>query len=120
MTEDAFRTELRRTHQYIFNSSEGELLRQVLADSCNGMKTAYILHWTPDQGADFYTVLVDGHSIISVEIEKDITKKWFKRTLVQKVVSVNRFSLNEYKYELSKMNQIRLEVAIDLSNRDQE
>lgn len=118
MTEQSIRTELLRTREYIFSSKQGKLLHQTLLETFQKLRAAYILHWTPDESASYFTILVNGQTIISVEIEEEITKKWLMKSIKQRVVDLRHYSINEYKYGLSKINQIRLEVAMDLSNKD--
>lgn len=118
LTEDSYRAELRRTHEYIFHSDQGKILLQALINTFQEMKTAYILYWTPDQGADFYTLIINSQQIVFIEIEEECTKRKLLTTSEKRVVSLRSCSVNDYKKELSKTNRIKLEVALDLIHKD--
>ncbi|SEU33051.1 hypothetical protein [Paenibacillus sp. NFR01] len=118
ITEESFRTELRKTHNYIFNSKLGGFLKQALQEMYPEMKTAYILHWTPDDGSDFYTIIINGQAIVFIEIEEEIKESLFKTSIIKKIIDLKSCPLKDYKRTLSKINQIKLEVAIDLCIKD--
>lgn len=118
ITEESFRTELRKTHNYIFHSTQGKFLNQTLLNSFPELKTAYILNWIPDDGSDFFTIIINGQTIVFIEIEEETNKSLFKTSIKKRVENLRNCSINEYKKSLSKINQIKLEVAIDLCIKD--
>ncbi|MGO4543059.1 hypothetical protein [Paenibacillus sp. 2TAB19] len=77
------------------------------------------MYWTPEQGEDLFTILVDGNTVAFIEIEEIIKKKWlFKKIKNHKITSLSTCSVKDFTKGLSKTNQIKLEVALDLSNRE--
>ncbi|BBM02475.1 hypothetical protein GL2_25490 [Microbulbifer sp. GL-2] len=48
----------------------GSILRKALAAEGHDTKTAYVLHWIPEQLEDLYTVLITGSYLVDVEIAK--------------------------------------------------
>ncbi|THF82776.1 hypothetical protein E6C55_06500 [Cohnella fermenti] len=73
------------------------------------LRTAYVLNWIPEQEEDIYTILIDGELVLRVEIT---------RHDAQSEPLVSSQPINEYKKGLSKMNQIKLAVALDLVKGD--
>ncbi|MFC4323307.1 hypothetical protein [Litchfieldia salsa] len=72
------------------------------------MTSSYIIDWIPGQGEDFYTILINTDRIVKVEVERES----------KSVVQVDDpITLIEYKKGLSKINQIKLAVAIDLAQK---
>ncbi len=119
ITEGVYRAELLRSYNYIFNSLEGEYLNRTLTQTFLNMKTAYILYWTPEQGEDLYTILVDGETIAFIEIEEIYEKKWlFKKMKSYRTTKLSTCLVKDFNKGLSKTNQIKLEVALDLSKRE--
>ena len=103
--EQDYRGELVRSNEGL-NSTEsslGEALRE------NGFNTnnAYVLHWTPDQNEDFYTVLIDGTYLVTTEIDRS------SNTIV---TPIERIELKDYLKGLNRTNQVRLLVAQELVN----
>jgi hypothetical protein len=102
--ESDFREELIRSNTAI-QESESKL-RKALESEGHDTKNAYVLHWTPEQLEDLYTVLIDGSYLVDVEIDKYDECKSPK---------VERNELKTYLKGLSKINQVRLVVAQDLA-----
>lgn len=73
------------------------------------VKTAYILNWTPEQGEDIFTILVDLDKIAKVEIS---------RVNHSEVPLIETINLREFQRGLSKIFQIKLAVAIDLAKKE--
>ena len=103
--EKDFRRELVRSNQG-FNDPNSRL-KQVLESAGHNTQNAYVLHWTPDQTEDFYSVLIDGSYLVSVEIDK------FDSSVLPVVA---RQELKSYSHGLSRMYQVQLAVALDLAN----
>ena len=108
LMEENFRTELIRSHKYHFESGSSSKLKQVLEQNGHPTDKAYILHWIPDQGEDFFTILINGDYIVSTEID---------RIAPSEPPNVERYELKDYLRGLSRMDQVRLLVAQDLSDK---
>ncbi|WP_092211257.1 hypothetical protein [Desulfoluna spongiiphila] len=109
--EEDFREELIKSHQHHFASKPCSKIKEVLEQNGHPTSRAYILHWTPDQDGDFITVLINGEYVVTTEIDHND----FSVTS-----SVDRYELKDYLKGLSRMNQVRLLVAKDLSNNSNE
>lgn len=103
-TERDFREELLRSNKSL--QEPESRLRQILSSEGHNTKNAYVLNWTPEQREDCYTVLIDGKYLIDVEVE---------RTDNYKQPVIESRELKVYMRGLSKINQIRLAVARDLT-----
>lgn len=102
--ESDFREELLRSNDAL--QDPDSKLRRALAAEGHDTKNAYVLHWTPEQLEDLYTVLIGGTYLVNVEIDKCDNPK---------SPIVERNELKPYLHGLSKMNQVRLAVAKDLA-----
>lgn len=69
MTEQAYRIELQHSYDSIFNNESGKFLRTCIEKVVGHFVTAYTLYWIPDDGTDFFTLLIDGKIIVYMEIE---------------------------------------------------
>lgn len=103
--ESEFREELLRSND-LLQDPESKL-RKALASEGHDTKKAYVLHWTPEQLEDLYTVLIGGSYLVDVEIDKYDNSK--------PPIIVERNELKPYLHGLSKMNQVKLAVAKDLA-----
>lgn len=72
------------------------------------MKTAYIIHWIPEQSEDIYKVLIDVNIILEIELDRFNTE-------IEPIVNLK--SIPKYIQGLSKQNQIKLAVALDLARK---
>jgi hypothetical protein len=105
--EADFRKELVESHQYHFSASSKSRLKQILEKAGYSTERAYVLHWTPDQTEDIFTVLIDGEYLVSTEIDKfDFTTN----------SAIEREEIKSYIHGMSRMHQVRLAVAQDLAN----
>ncbi len=116
-TEQAYRIELQRGYDYIFNSEKGEFIQKCIEQVIGHFITAYILNWIPEQDADFYTLLVDGESIVDIELEYEQLSITQQKTN-PKLVDSTTYPIKDYMKSLSKAAQIKVAVAIDLSGRN--
>ncbi|MFC6549110.1 hypothetical protein ACFQBN_20820 [Cohnella cellulosilytica] len=104
-TEQDLRKQLIESNKLLFEGQGNKSLLKALEKYYPEMKTAYILHWIPEQGEDIYKVLVNDSTIVEVELDRnDIA--------VEPLVST--ISISQYRQGLSKHSQIKLEVALDL------
>lgn len=108
-TEDEMRNELLKSHKGLFQDSQENKLLGVLKRFFPEMKTAYVLNWTPEQGEDFYCVLINTDIIAQLEIDRiDLN--------ADPIVEKN--SISDYKRGLKNIWQIQLAVAIELARKD--
>ncbi|WP_163103509.1 hypothetical protein [Peribacillus alkalitolerans] len=106
-TERDFRKQLNESYESLFNVKPSPLLA-LLQSKFPVMKTAYILNWIPEQGEDIYTIFIDREIIVIVELDR------FNLELEPLLETI---SMNDYVKGLSKINQIKLAVAIDLASK---
>lgn len=106
-TEQQFREELLKSNEFLFTSDEGKTILDVLRKSNNLVETAYILDWIPEQGENLYTILINGNLIAEIEISRE--------NFIEPIISFRKTS--QYLRGLSKINQIKLAVALDLSQK---
>ena len=102
--ESDFRKELSKSNEAL--QEPGSKLRQALEAEGHDTKNAYVLHWTPEQLEDIYTVLISGSYLVDVEIDKCDRSK---------PAILERNELKSYLHGLSKVNQVRLAVAQDMA-----
>jgi hypothetical protein len=103
--EKDFRHELVRSNEG-FNDPKSRL-KQVLESAGHSTEKAYVLHWTPDQTEDLYSVLIDGAYLVSLEIDK------FDSSILP---VIEHQELKSYSHGLSRMYQVQQAVALDLTN----
>ena len=71
------------------------------------ISSAYVLGHTPDQGEDFYVVLVNGSAIAKYEISRSSNAE------PENLVSI---SVDEYRKSLrGRQSQLKLSIAIELA-----
>lgn len=104
-TEFEYRSALQSSHDLLFQ--EGSKLKEALECAGHSTDRAYVLSWVPDQGDEYFTVLVDGEYVLSGEIELD-------RNL--RDVIFTRQNLREYEKGLGRSERIKLLVAMDMAS----
>lgn len=62
--------ELIQSNIALFKDNETNRLLKILKSICSNMKTAYIINWTPEQGEDLYTILIDCTLILKIELNR--------------------------------------------------
>jgi hypothetical protein len=108
-TEQEIREQLLTSNKSLLHEEEGKRLLNVLNQSFPMMTTAYILHWIPEQGEDFYKILINDSLIVDIEVNK----------IDQSIASIIKVEqISNYRLGLSKINQIKLAVAMDLAKND--
>lgn len=70
------------------------------------MSSAYILKHIPDQAEEFYELMINGQSIVSVEVD---------RLNADAELIISELNFNYYRSDLSKTNRIKFMVAVDLA-----
>jgi hypothetical protein len=108
-TEQEFRDALIKSHTALFEEISYKGLLQVLKTNFPRMKTAYFIRHIPEQGEDLYTMLVDIDTIAKIEISRYSEDE-------KPVVEIN--NINDFKRGISKVEQIKLEVAVELAKSD--
>lgn len=111
LTEQSFRKELMASKIHLFNDISMERFLNTLKQTCPAMKTAYTLYWIPEQGEDIITFLVDMDYAVTIELDR-------YDHAIAPIVSVD--PIESLHKSLSKINQIRIAVALDLAKRDLE
>ncbi|WP_374966119.1 hypothetical protein [Lysinibacillus sp. RS5] len=108
-TEQEIRELLIKSNQSLLKKDENGRLLEVIQHAYPEMKTAYILHWIPEQGEDIYKVLINDSIIAEIELDRNNCKT---------EATVENITLRQYLQGLSKLNQIKLSVALDLAKQD--
>jgi hypothetical protein len=105
-TEQEFREQLIKSNFSLFNDEDMRGLLDVLWRHFLAIKSAYFLDHIPDQGVDFYKILINTDMIAQIELE---------RHNIEAEPLVELIPIGSYKHGLSKRGQIQLAVAMDLS-----
>lgn len=108
-TEQDFRTRLVKSHISLLQDLDKRRLLGILRNNFPNMKTAYILNWTPEQDENIYSILVNVDDIVHIELDR------FNSDIEPIVKTI---PLTHYRNGLSRISQIKLEVAIDLARQD--
>jgi hypothetical protein len=108
-TEQDIRKQLIKSNKSLFENEETNKILIAIREYFPKMNTVYIINWIPEQGEDFYKVLIDNNIIAEIELDK------FNSTI--KFLN-NSVPISQYRIGLSKIQQIKLEVAIDLAKQD--
>lgn len=104
--EQDFRKELEASRAFHFSDHSQSRLKEALQSAGYSVRNAFVLHWTPDQSEDFYTVLIEGAFLAAMGIEKSGERE---------TPSIKRYELRDYLRGLSRVYQVRLLVAQDLA-----
>lgn len=70
--EREIESQLRHSQSWLLEAPETATIRSVLLRAFKGVQSALLLNWTPDQSEDLYSILVNGSSIASFEIPREI------------------------------------------------
>lgn len=103
------REQLIKKHNYLFNNKEDNQLINVLRLNFTNLKTAYILNWIQDQEEDTFTILINTDIITLIVLD-------YSGENLKSVIET--ISEKEYLIGLSKSEQIKYAVAIDLAKKD--
>lgn len=68
MTEQSYREELIASKSHLLHDISMRRFLNIIRETFPAMKTAHVLSWTPDQGEDIISFLVDTHSVIKIEL----------------------------------------------------
>lgn len=109
ITEQAYRRELQASRIRLFDDISMRRFLDIIKDTFPAMKTAYILYWTPEQGEDIISFLVDTHSVIKIELDRYDDK-------IAPIIDV--YPIENLIKGRSKTNQIKIAVALELAKSD--
>ena len=105
--ENEFRIQLLSSNRGL-NSHES-LLGNILRKNGYITQNSFVLNWTPEQGEDLYTVLINGEYIIYTEIVRES----------QEMLSpIKKANLKDYLKGLKKRDQLKFFVAQDLAKKN--
>lgn len=107
-TEQAFRYQLIKSNHSLLYDADRQRFRDILKKICPQMRTAYVIDWIPEQGEDFYVILINDTSIVKIELDHDHSE--------EKVTW--EVTIADYLCGLKKQQQIQLAVALDLARKD--
>lgn len=108
-TEDAYRAQLVASRNALLSDPAKRPLLAALRRMFPDFRTGYVLSWTPDQGEDFFTVLINTDRVAVAEVD---------RLDPDSVPVVEELPMASYLKRLSKTMRIKLAVAIELANAD--
>ncbi|MBP1960839.1 hypothetical protein [Paenibacillus aceris] len=109
MTEQAYRKTLIASKFHLFNDISMRRFLNIIKKTFPAMKTAHVLSWTPEQGEDIISFLVDTQTVIKIELDR------YDDTIAP-IVDV--YPIEKWMKGLSKMYQIKIAVALDLAKSD--
>ena len=109
ITEQSYRRELLATKYHLFHDISMLRFLEIIRENFPAMKAAHTLYWTPEQGEDIITFLVDNHSIIIIELDRYDNE-------IAPIVDV--YPIENFIQGYSKTNQIKIAVALDLAKND--
>ncbi|MEB2280725.1 hypothetical protein LAV73_12025 [Lysinibacillus xylanilyticus] len=107
-TEHDLRKILVKSNELLFKSEENKRLLEVVRSLYPEMKVAYIIDWIPEQGEDIYKLLIDNNIILEIELDRNNAE-------IKPIIEFK--SITQYLQGLSKQNQIKLGVALDLASK---
>ncbi len=110
LQEKQFRAELSRGHHSLFHEETGARLLAFLKEKFGQLKTAYVLQWIPEQGEDICTILVNDDVIAELEVPRIDP--------AGEPLMLRTTTMAEYAKRLTKIDQIKLAVALDLARTD--
>lgn len=103
-TEKKIRETLVSSISYVFGNL---VILAFLERMFGSLSSAYVLSHTPDQGEDFYVVLVNGSAIVKFELSRDCNAE------PENLVTI---SIDEYRKTLrGRQSQLKLSIAIELA-----
>lgn len=95
----------------MFEGGPQEKLLSILHKSFPDMKTAYFINHVPEQGEDFYMMLINTNVITKIEVDR---YNYDVNPIIESA------TVNDYLQGRNKIEQIKIMVAFDLANSDLE
>lgn len=109
LTEQKYVETLRASREWLFADDSDARLLDSLRATFGEVKTAYVLKHIPEQGADIYTILLNHESLARVEVDRcDRCEQ----------PSVEVIDLKTFETSLSKVERIKLAIALELAKGD--
>lgn len=108
-TEQDIRKQLVKSNELLFKSEENKRLLEVIRSIYPEMKAAYIIDWIPEQGEDIYKLLINDNIILVIELDR-------LNVEIEPIVELK--TIPQYLQGLSKYNQMKLGVALDLAKKN--
>ncbi len=105
-TEQALREQLILSNKTLFEDTDKAAFLTYIREKFPGLETAYILHWIPEQEEDFYKILINDSIVVDIEMPRLAQKN----PIIKSILLVP-----QYRLRLSKVNQIKLAVAMNLA-----
>lgn len=103
-TDKKIRETLVSSVSYVFGNI---IILEFLERMFGPLSSAYVLGHTPDQGEDFYVVLVNGSVIVKFELSRNCDAE------PENLVTI---SVDEYRNTLrGRQSQLKLSIAIELA-----
>lgn len=104
LLEKSFREEL--TKSWVGLRNPGNRLLSIIESQIGLIGSAFVLNWTPEESEDFYEILVNGSSVVFLEIGRSHGD----------LVNFESIGVKEYERSLrSRQRRIRFLVALDLA-----
>lgn len=106
--EQKYREELERSALEFKHEEIKARILEELSATIPKMKSLYVLSWTPEQDIIAYCVLLNTDRVAYFDVHQGIGDYVHDLQIV---------SVNKYRKGLSRINQIKLAVAIDLAKQ---
>jgi hypothetical protein len=106
MVEEEFRAQLIRSNQSLFSAEGDHRLIKLLKVLYPQMVTAYIMDWIPEQGEDFYEILINDDVMAKIELSHNDDVAPVAESIIT----------SQYLHKRSKAKQIELAVALCRNN----
>lgn len=106
-TEEDYRRELLSGQRFFLEDPRGRELFARIQGKYPKLKTVSLLHWVPEQGEDFYEILIDDEAVLKVEVPHSFGHS--------DELDFDYIKLKNYVHGLSRSSQIKLAVALDLA-----
>lgn len=101
-TEQQIREELLRSNRALQDGTSGKLANALASANVRVVDT-YVLDWIPEQAEDIYVALASANEVVIVEVPRD-----------EGQVLLERVDLAQYKRKCSKIQKLKIAVAMDL------
>lgn len=106
-TEEGYRRELLASQRFFLEDRRGRVLFSMIQAKFPKVKAVNLLHWVPEQGEDFYDILIDDEAVLKVEVPHSISH------LAE--LDFEYIKLKNYMLGLSRTSRIKLAIALDLA-----
>ncbi len=103
-TEREIKSELLRNTSSVFSKSVESHVKTFFIDNCLDTTQVIVLDSFPDDRVVYYWLLIESRMVGRVEVELDCPE----------CTDMDTFTILEYRHKLSKIQQIKLAVAMEL------